>query len=63
LPELKDTLSKWILTAKPHLTTQEFEKTQRLAASFLNEAGPLQSYLKEKASTNHNWVRNALQWH
>ena len=56
LPELSTTIQQWLLTSQPHLTPNEFNRTQELAGKFLIEAEPLQQYLKEKAANHKNWV-------
>jgi len=55
LPELTVTISKWLATTKPHLTENEFAKTKLLAESFINEAEPLQDYLRQKSQKKKNW--------
>ena len=56
LPELPDTMSKWLITAKPHLSSTEFQITQEKAKKFMTEAQPMQKYLTDKSKKTKNWV-------
>ena len=57
LPELPDTMSKWLITAKPHLSSTEFQITQEKAKKFMTEAQPMQKYLTDKSKKTKNWVK------
>lgn len=55
LPSLEETIPKWMASAQPHLSSEEFQKTKNLAVNFLTEAEPLQDYLRQKAEKCDNW--------
>jgi carnitine O-acetyltransferase len=56
VPELTETIPKWLDTTKPHLSPAELEQTKKLAQSFIQEAQPLQDYLKQRMQQRDNWV-------
>nr|XP_022914216.1 carnitine O-acetyltransferase-like isoform X1 [Onthophagus taurus] len=59
VPALKQTLDKFLLTAKPHLSDKEFASTTELIKKFSDENGigaKLQKYLVEKAKSTENWL-------
>lgn len=59
LPQLSDTLDRYLKTVRPLLTDEEFAHTSALAADFQREGGEgesLQSFLEEKASNERNWM-------
>ncbi|KRT83273.1 hypothetical protein AMK59_3062, partial [Oryctes borbonicus] len=59
VPALKQTLEKFLLTARPHLNDKEFKVTSELVNKFSAENGigtKLQNLLVEKAKASENWL-------
>ncbi|XP_038078103.1 peroxisomal carnitine O-octanoyltransferase-like isoform X2 [Patiria miniata] len=60
VPTLEKTLQKYLESAKPFLTKEEFENTRRIVAKFGEGVGKeLHRKLQEKARNSKNWVE---QW-
>ena len=59
VPSLQQTIDKFLLTAKPHVTDAEFAATTELARKFASKDGiatKLQNLLIEKAQNSENWL-------
>ena len=59
LPELSDTLERYLKTVQPLLSEEEWAHTQGVVADFGREGGEgeeLQVFLEEKASSERNWM-------
>ena len=59
LPQLSDTIERYLKTVKPLLTPEEYAHTSACAADFLRDGGEgeaLQEFLEEKASSERNWM-------
>lgn len=58
VPNLKETLEKYLRSAKPFLTEQEYEHTEAVTKDFQEGVGQeLQEQLVGRAKTEKNWVR------
>lgn len=59
--KLEETIPKFLKTAEPHLTKEEFEETKRLAKEFQTKDGAeLQKILEKVAESQENWL--APRW-
>lgn len=57
LPELKQTLDKYLDSVRPHVTEEEFNETERIVKEFENGVGKrLQEKLLKRAQQMRNWV-------
>ncbi|RVE41560.1 hypothetical protein evm_013794 [Chilo suppressalis] len=57
VPQLSDTLQKYLKTVRPHLNEDEFANTIKLVKIFEAEEGKkLQSLLEKRAETRLNWL-------
>lgn len=56
VPPLGQTVEKFLNFVKPIQTTAEYEQTFQLANKFLEEAGPLQRLLEQRAHKLPNWL-------
>lgn len=57
IPELEDTLKKYLTAVKPLQTAREHAETQQAAAEFLKDEGPeLQEILKKYADGKTNYI-------
>lgn len=57
VPELENTLAKYLECIKPFVNEQEYKNTENLVNKFKSGQGQiLQRYLKEKASHERNWL-------
>lgn len=58
VPNLKETLDKYLDTVRAVTTDQEYERTEKLVREFENSemAKLLQEKLQEKAKNSKNWV-------
>ena len=57
LPELKDTLNRYLQSVEPHVTEEEFLNTQRIVADFeKNDGLILHQALLDRTKTHKNWV-------
>lgn len=59
VPKLNDTLSKFLITAQPHLTPEKFENTKNVVKEFGQSGGigeKLQKLLEKRAETKENWL-------
>ena len=58
VPNLKDTLNRYLDSVKPHVTEDEFLTTTDIVENFEKNEGPiLHQRLLERAKTHRNWVR------
>lgn len=58
VPNLKETLEKYLRSVKPFLSEQEYEHTEAVTKDFEEGVGQeLQQQLLERAKTEKNWVR------
>ena len=61
LPELKDSLSLYLDSVKPHLTDEEFVKTKQIVDNFeKNEGKILHQSLLDRAKERKNWVNEMI---
>ncbi|XP_060802455.1 carnitine O-acetyltransferase isoform X2 [Amyelois transitella] len=61
VPNLRDTLQKYLKSIKPHLTDQEFVVTENLVKAFGSEDGvgpKLQALLEKRAEHHLNWLED-----
>ena len=57
VPNLKDTLNRYLDSVKPHVTEDEFLTTTDIVENFeKNEGQILHQRLLERAKTHRNWV-------
>jgi len=59
LPELSDTLQRYLRSVEPLLTADEYAHTSAVVTEFGREGGEgeaLQAFLEEKASNERNWM-------
>jgi carnitine O-acetyltransferase len=59
VPKLSDTLSKFLDTVEPHLTSDRFENTKNIVREFGKNGGvgeKLQKLLEQRAATKENWL-------
>jgi hypothetical protein len=57
LPELRDTLDKYLDSIKPFVTKLEYLKSEKIVADFENGIGKmLHFHLSQKAAREKNWV-------
>ncbi|CAH1264094.1 CROT [Branchiostoma lanceolatum] len=57
LPTLKDTLDKYLYSVKPHVTEEEYKKTEAVVKEFETGAGKeLHKKLLDRAKTHRNWL-------
>ncbi|KAJ2663734.1 Carnitine O-acetyltransferase mitochondrial [Coemansia sp. RSA 1200] len=57
IPELHDTISRFVTVARPLFSEAEFESCMAKLDDFVANEGPvLQARLKERASTRENWL-------
>jgi len=57
VPELKDTIRKYLESVRPHVDAAAFQKTQAIAKEFENGVGvKLHRLLLERAQKETNWV-------
>ena len=59
LPQLSDTLERYLKTVRPLLTDAEFAHTTAVVTDFQREGGEgetLQAFLEEKAGSERNWM-------
>ena len=60
VPDLRQTMDKYIASVTPHLTADQLVTTKEAVRTFLEENGDgerLQKKLKERADKLDNWVR------
>lgn len=61
VPELKETIAKYLHSVKPFLNDEEFKCTSKACAEFLQPDGvgaQLQNLLVEKAKSSANWLED-----
>ncbi|CAG0917506.1 unnamed protein product [Notodromas monacha] len=59
VPELRDTLQKYLRTVKPHVTDEEFSVTEKAVKDFAAPGGlgeKLQKLLKARAASTDSWL-------
>lgn len=57
VPNLEDTLTKFLKSVTPFLNEDEFARTEALVKEFGNQGGnDLHNQLRDKASREENWV-------
>ncbi|XP_066301404.1 peroxisomal carnitine O-octanoyltransferase-like isoform X1 [Branchiostoma lanceolatum] len=57
LPTLKDTLDKYLYSVKPHVTEEEYKKTEAVVKEFETGSGKeLHKKLLDRAKTHRNWL-------
>ena len=57
LPELGDTLRRYLESVKPHVTEEEFHSTKQIVEDFERNEGPvLHQALVDRTKTHRNWV-------
>lgn len=58
LPELSQTLRRYLRSVKPHTTDIEYMNTEKIVSQFENGIGKKLHYiLKHRAERERNWVR------
>lgn len=58
VPDLRDSLDKYLDTVRPHVTEEEFNATETIVRRFEQGDGKrLQQKLVERARQKRNWVR------
>ena len=58
VPNLKDTLNRYLDSVKPHVTEDEFLTTKGIVENFeKNEGQILHQRLLDRAKNHRNWVR------
>ena len=58
VPNLKDTLNRYLDSVKPHVTEDEFLTTKDIVENFeKNEGQILHQRLLDRAKNHRNWVR------
>ena len=59
VPDLEDTLKKYLVTVKPFLTAEEMEHTEAVVEDFKNGIGSkLQEMLVERGEEERNWLED-----
>lgn len=60
VPPLEHTMTEYLRALKPIVTSQQYEKTEKIVKQFSAQSGPkLHQYLVDKREVDDNWVSSA----
>lgn len=58
VPPLEQTLTEYLRVLKPIVSTQQYDKAEKIIKQFSTQTGPtLHQYLVDKREAEDNWVR------
>jgi hypothetical protein len=61
VPPLEQTMSEYLRAVQPIVSSQQFEKTERIVKQLITNPGPqLYQYLLDKREAEDNWVRSLM---